>query len=195
MPIVKNQDKPITVGVPVEIDKACNDIREQLAVMPWLERPYLIAERFYRKERGKAFYYPETYVGGDDNKGYARLTPDNDFKGRSFFVIGDGSIDFEPSQYNFIKYQVGIIFSVNLELIDEVKLDQGLFTQELIREVRRILTDTMIYHEFGYEIVKESRDLKRVFREFVLDDIELYNRAPMQCFRFDLLLTLQEECN
>lgn len=195
MSVVKNQDKPITIGSPIEIKKACNEIREELTMLPWLTRPYLIAERFYRKVNNKKFYYPETYVGQGDKEGYARLTPDNDFMGRSFFVVGDGEIDFEPNQYNFITYPVGLIFSVNLSLIDELKLQEGLFTQELIRDVRRILTDTMVNHEFGYKVVRETTDLKRVFREFVLDEIEAYNRAPMQCFRFDLLLTLQEDCN
>ena len=194
MSITKSQDKPITIGAPVEIKKACNDIRVQLSVLPWLERPYLIAERFLRKKNGRAFYYPETYVGVADNNGYARLTPDNDFLGRSFFVVGDGDIDFNEGEYNYITYPVGIVFSVNLKLIDSVKAGEGLFTQELVRDTRRLLTDTESVHDFKYNLIRESTDLKRVFKEFVLDDIELYNRFPLQCFRLDLSLTLQEEC-
>ena len=199
MSITNLQNKPIIVGTPIEIEKAVNEIRLELAKLPWLEKPYFIAHRFFRQKNNRQFVYPETYVkevSTDPKKKYAykRLTPDNDFKGMSFFLVGDESNDFNANKYNYLKYPVGIIFSVNLELIDKAKLDAGIFTQELIRDVRRVLTESMILFDFQYTIDNATRDLRRVFREFVLDDLEAYNRAPMQCFRFDLTIELQEEC-
>lgn len=189
------QDKPIIVGTPVEIEFAVNEIRKELEVLSFIDKPYFIAQRFVRKTNGRTFIYPETYATEKaGSRNYVRLTPDNDYKGMFFFMVGAERNEFVPNQMNYLNYDVGIIFSVNLELINASKLDEGLFTQELIRAVRRLLTDTMINHEFEYTIKSVTRDLKEVYREFVLDEIEQYNRAPLQCFRFDLQIRIQEDC-
>lgn len=195
MSITNLQNKPIVIGSPVEIEFAVNEIRKQLMNLPWIDRPYFIAQRFTREINGKKFLYPETYAPEKPGSiNYQRLTPDNDFKGMFFFWVGTSQNDFEANTRNFIKYPVSIIFSVNLELIDKPKLENGLFTQELIRDARRMLTTTMAIHDFQYTIKSETRDLREVYREFVLDDLESYNRAPMQCFRFDLDVNVQEDC-
>ena len=202
--MVNLQNREIVVESPVEIDKACDDIRKQLATIPWVSHPYHIAQRFYRKDSksGKTFYYPETYVAvstdsGDDNpkNPYHRLTPDIDYTGMFFFYVGDETNDYNTNESNFLTYPVSIIFSANLELIDEEKLKHSLFTQELIRDVRRILTENELRFDFRYKLTKVSRDLRTVYREFVLQDIEEYNRPPIQCFRFDLTITIKELCD
>lgn len=191
------QNKPVIIGSPIEIEFAVNEIRKKLATLDWIDHPYFIAQKFYRKDAtsGRLFIYTETYAPetvGDMR--YKRLTPDNDFKGMFFFMVGDGTNEFEPGQFNFLTHLVSIIFSVNLELINVDKLNAGLFTQELIREARRVLTDEMMNFDFTYEILKETRDLQSCFREFRLDELEQYNRAPMQCFRFDLSIQVREDC-
>jgi len=201
--MTKLQDRPILTNTnPIEIERACNEIRKQLATMTWLSHPYFIAQRFFKKdaETGKRFVYPETYApviendGDFNNKSYHRLTPDNDYSGMCFFMVGKGLNDYNDNEYNFLKHKVGIIFSVNLKLIDEAKLEKGLFTQELIREARRKLTESPVLFDFKYKIESETRDLREVYREFSLDELEKYNRAPLQCFRFDLEVTVEEEC-
>lgn len=189
------QDKPIVTGTPIEIEFAVDEIRKVLANIPWLEYPMFIAQRFTKESNGRKFVYPETYAPETPgSRNYVRLTPDNDFKAMSFFMVGTGKNEFEANERNFITYPTSIIFSVNLELIDKPKLDAGLFTQELIRDVRRLLTTTMNMHLFDYVLKTETRDLREVYREFVLDDLESYNRAPMQCFRLDLDIRIQESC-
>lgn len=192
MSITNLQDKPVIVGSPIEIEFAVNEIRKILADLPWVSHPYFIAQRFYRLKEGKAFYYPETYIG--KGKNYHRLTPDNDYSGMFFFMVGDGDNDFNASEENFITYPVSIIFSANLEKINPTRLNQGLFTQELIRDARWLLTNTMINHDFYYTITAETRDIRRCYREFTLKDIDSYNRAPLQCFRIDLNVIIQEGC-
>ena len=193
------QDKPIVIGTPVEIDRACNLFRLRIAQLPWMSHPYFIAKKFYRKDptTKKQFYYPETYAPNPNTTkkyGYHRLTPDNDYSGMCFFLIGQGKPDYEHNDYNYITYKVSIIFSVNLELIDQAKLEQGIFTRELMRDVRRVITNTRVHVDFGYSILSETDDLKEVYKEFVLDDMQAYNRAPLQCFRFDLDVTIEEDC-
>lgn len=197
MSITKNQNKPIVIGNPVEIEYAVNEIRKVLATMDWITHPYFIAQRFTRAKgtNQRKFSYPETYAPTNSDKtGYHRLTPDNDYKGMFFFMVGTGNVAFEPHGESFLTYPVSIIFSANLQLINESYLNQGLFTQELIRDARRLLTKTLILHDFDYTIKSETREIRDVYREFVLDDLEQYNRAPMQCFRLELDVTIDEEC-
>lgn len=194
------QNKVFEVTNPIEIDKACEDIRQMLKNnISWISHPFHIAQRFLKRDStsGRSFYYPETYVKelNQNNYNYHRLTPDNDYQGMLFFMVGAGRNDFASNQQNFITYPVGIIFSCNLELIDKTKLTtEYLFTQELIRSVRKELTNGMINFDFDYTIVSETRDLRECYREFTLEDIEQYNRAPLQCFRIDLQIRIQEDC-
>lgn len=204
--MINSQDKPITIGTPVEIDKACNQIRILLAGLPWISHPYFIAKRFFRKDptTGKQNIYPETYaVYPEDNDlrnenaktyPYHRLTPDSDYTGMCFFMVGTGTVDFQKNDYNFLDHEVGIIFSVNLELIDPVKLRSGLFTRELMRDARRAISEGVTGFDFEMSITSETDDLQQVYREFRLDEVEQYNRAPLQCFRIDMNIKIEEEC-
>ena len=195
MSITNLQDKPIIIGTPVEIGSAINKIRTALTTIPWLERAYFIAERFQRESNGRKFWFPETYAPtAPGRRDYTRLTPDNDFKGRSFFMVGRGSMEHDDHGENRITYPVGLIVSVNLDLIDSAKLDGGLFTDELIRDVRTLLTANRMKYLFEYKVETETRDLREVFREFSMENIEDYNRAPMQTFRFDMSITIQQDC-
>lgn len=194
--MTKQLDKPIIIGTPVEIESAVNDIREDLSVLPFIDKPFFIAQKFLKKQNGRSLFFPETYAPTRPGEfEYHRLTPDDSIKGMFFFLVGTGSPgSFDPQGENFMTYPVSIIFSVNLKKIDPVKLDNGLFTQELVRDARRILSGSKYDHGFSYELINETRDLQECFKEFVLDDIEAYNRAPMQCFRFNLSVTIQEDC-
>jgi hypothetical protein len=111
-----------------------------------------------------------------------------------FFYVSPEETGFHYKQHTYLKYDVAIIFSCNLSLIDNTKLEAGLFTQELIRDVRKLLRDKMMSFDFEYKIKTITRDLREVYSEFVLDDIEQYNRAPLQCFRVNLELEILEEC-
>lgn len=196
MSTVKLQNKPIVIGTPIEIEFAVNEIRKVLATIPWITHPYFIAQKFATTIDGRRFVYPETYAPTKlGSMEYMRLTPDNDFNGMIFFMVGSGTNDFEANQENFITYPVSIIGSANLKNIDAAKLNAGLFTQELIRDVRRLLTTTMINHNFDYSIESETRDLSEVYREFDLGDLEKYNRAPQQCFRIELSVRIMEDCD
>lgn len=197
----KAQERPIVIGTPVEIGAAINALRVDLNnSFDWITHPYFIAQRFVTKEKTNVFLLPEVYApeqirGTTKTKlNYKQLTPDNDFAGLFFAYIGNGRTLSQDIKENFIQYDVALIFTVNLELIDKDKLAQGLFTRELMSGVRKRLAFTRFNYNFNYDIIQETDDLKTVFREFLIDELEQYNRAPMQCFRFDLKITVQEVC-
>ena len=195
MSITNLQNKVFEIENPIEIDFAVNEIRKLLATLQWVSHPYHIAQRFYKKTEKGGFYYPETFIKKAGGKyEYHPLTPDNDYKGMFFFVVGKGVNDYRANELNFLTYPVSIVFSANLKLIEDARLEKYLFTQELIRSARRLLTDGMMNFDFDYKILSETRDLREVYKEFVLNDIEQYNRAPLQCFRIDLSVRVQEDC-
>lgn len=199
MSIVKLQNKPIVIGTPVEIDDAVNKLRILISGLPWISHPYFIAHRFVSDEHGKKYVYPETYCkdanSDPSNKyPYHRLTADNDYRGMVFFYVSQGRPNTQDLKENYITYNVAAIFSVNLKLIDEVKLNSGIFTRELMSEARRLISLHRFSYEFNYSILSETDDLQEVYKDFRINDLERYNRAPMQCFRFDLQIRIQEDC-
>jgi len=192
------QNKVFEIVNPVEIDAAVEKMRQAFSNLSWLSHPYHIAQRFYKETEKGAFYYPETYISkadGDIKKEpYHRLTPDSDYTGMIFFMVGKSTPGSKGN--DFTNYPVSIIGSANLKKIDPVKLKKYLFTQELIKSIKDIIyNNEESVWDFSVEIISETRDLRETYREFVLDKIESYNRAPLQCFRIDLLVTLQKECS
>lgn len=187
----KLRNPEVTVVNPVEIDLAVEQIRQLMAQMTWLTHPFHIAQRFIEDKDGNKFYYPETYVKSADNKTYHRLTPDNEYKGMLFFYVGKSVNDYSNQT---VEYPVAMIFSCNLEKIDKDKLKNYLFTQELITEARKKINSNIMNFMFDCQIVSEVRDIREVYQEFTLNDIEQYNRLPLQCFRIDLKIKITEEC-
>jgi len=176
---------------PIEIDKAIEYMRMSLSGMEWMTNAYHIANKFIRKEGQMKFYYPETYVGYSNGKyKYHRLTPDNDYKGMVFFIITDENIDD-----NLMTFEVSAIFSANLKLIDDTILKTGNFKQKLIRDARQKLENLKYEIDFDIKINKVHRKLQDVYREFSLDELENYNRLPLQVFRFDMTVTIPEDCD
>jgi hypothetical protein len=197
--LTNQTDIQFDIDNPVEIDKVCNDLRLLLKdKLSWVSHPFHIAQRFFQKKPNDVGYiYPQTYIKNPEDSvpKYITLTPNNGYKGMFFFMVGAGKNDFDTATNNNITWPVSIIFSCNLELIDPTKLkEDGIFTQDLIRSARRVLSEAIYNFDYMYKVVSETRDLREVYREFSLNDLEQYNRLPLQCFRIDLLVTLQEDC-
>jgi len=198
--LTKNRDKVFVPFNPIELDACVESLRTLLAELSWVSHPFHLAQRFYEKtdtvEGPKVFYYPETYIPEttDTNYSYHKLTPDDGYTGMIFFVAGVEKNNYTANQYNYLTIPVAIIFSVNLELINKEKLKKSLFTQELISEARHKLTHGGLGFSFQYKLKSVTRDLKEVYKEFILDDLKQYNRAPLQCFRFELDVIVQESC-
>lgn len=193
MSITQLQDRPIITGTPTGIEAAVDTIRQNLDTLSFIDKAYFIAHRF--KDTDTPYIYPETYVGGSDKK-YHRLTPDAKYMGMLFFMVGDEMAEIKSFQnhYPYLNYDVGIIFSINLDKVNSTLLQTDLFTQSLIEQARRKIIENQIAYNFQISELKITRDLRRIYREFRLDDLQQYNRAPLQCFRIDLKIKIQEKC-
>lgn len=180
---------------PIEIDKAVYNLQLKLDTkLNWLSNSYGRAYRHVEKNQLK-LYFPEVYIGGSKRE-YFRVTPDNDKSGMCFFVVGkEEDYDFEVNHKNYLKWNVGIVFNVNLDLINKPLLDNEIFTQQLIRDVRDVLTMHIGGIGFGLKIKEVVTELREIYKEFNLKEEEEYLRAPMQGFRFNCEITLQEDCS
>lgn len=107
------------------VEKAIKKISTILEPLDFIDQKGWIVEKF-KSEKNK--YYPEIFapkVEGSFN--YDRVTPDNDYKGYFFYVLGDGVASSDDENENLMTYDLGVIFSCNLSKIDPIKLNNGLF--------------------------------------------------------------------
>ena len=197
------QEFDITHSFGIEIDRAVENIRRKLERLSWISEAYGIAISKIDKTTQRR--NPFVYEGGA-TKNYVSAKPDDSKMGTCFFMVGDrhnGGDRYGGGDQAILKYNVGIIFSVNLSLIDAERSNTELFTQELIRDVRNVLRKECIGLGFIVQATKETRSFKEIYREFLpfedkddthLDEGRNFDLAPMQQFRFNLEITLFEEC-
>ena len=178
----------------IEIDKAIYELQTLLDTkLNWLTHSYGRAYRFVEKVE-KRLYIPEIYVGGDKYD-YTRVSPDNDKKGTCFFVVGkEDNYAYETHQVNNLRYKVGIVFWVNLKAINRDLLKNEKFTQNLIRDVRHVLTMQAGGLSFSFKLETVEREFREIYREFNLNEAEDYLRSPYDGFRFNLEMIVQEDC-
>lgn len=179
----------------IEIDKAIYLLQMLLDTnLSWLTNSYGRSYRHIDKSSNR-LYFPEIYIGGDENS-YYRVTPDNDKKGTCFFVVSkEDNYDFEINQSNYLRWDVGIIFWVNLKLINKQLLKTEIFTQNLIRDVRYVLTRKSGGFPFSLKIKTVEREFREIYKEFTLNENEDYLRSPFSGFRFNLEIVMRENCN
>lgn len=179
----------------IEIDKAIYELQILLDTkLNWLTHSYGRAYRFVEKVE-KRLYIPEIYVGGDKFS-YTKVSPDNDKKGTCFFIVGkEENYDYSQHQKNNLRYDVGIVFWVNLKLINEALLKNEVFTQNLIRDVRDVLTMQAGGLSFSFKLKTVEREFSQIYKEFNLKEEEDYLRSPYDGFRFNLELIVQEDCD
>ena len=180
---------------PIEIDLAVLDLQMKLKTnLAWLSHSYGKAYRIDKQGDEKRFILPEVYVGNKDNK-YTLMpvSPDNDKMGSVFFVIEkEKQLTYDIGQ-NFLNWNVGIIFFANMQLINKSFVDVHDFTQNLIKEVRDVLTNKLIgsaYKLTNSEVVREPNE---IFREFILQD-RRFVILPFTAFRFNTSITMKEDC-
>lgn len=181
---------------PIEIDWVVLDLQMKLKTnLSWLSHSYGKAYRIDKQGTEKRFILPEVYIGNTDGKySLMPVTPDNDKKGIVFFVIDkEKQLTNDINSQNFLSWNVGIVFWANLEFINESFAKNQDYTQNLIKEVRDILTNEIIGSGYNLSISEVAREHNEIFREFLLQD-RRYVIMPFTAFRFNVTITLKEEC-
>lgn len=177
---------------PVFIDAAIAEIQAKLGTLSWLThsfgRSYAKVEMSSGEERIAPFVY----------KSQAEYLPvefNDNLQAQSFFEVGNQTpINYEPNQKNFYEVPIGVIFWANLKKIDSVKGDSYYFAEQLKEDVRLLLTN-MLPKVSQFEIEEIIEDQDEIFDEYTFEQKQKqYFSYPYVAFKFELLLTLQDDC-
>lgn len=196
MILLQNPNMPVPTNA-VEIDAAILDIKAHLeAGLTWLTNGYGRTYKNLDARNGTTVFYPEAYLGEQNNSHrYINLSPDNDKQGQCFFyVVRETISQFQPGMYSFLSYDTAILFSVNMELINDALLQTEIYQQILVAQVRDVLTRQLIGS--SYQLTVNSVDFlfETVFSEFDLADAQQLEKAPLSHFRFNVTIQLPEAC-
>lgn len=188
-----NPSIPIATSL-VGIDRVVNDMQMKLDTnLLWLTNAYGRMKRGVKTEKKGVVFYPEIYIGED---GFTRVTPDSKKKGMVYFVVEkEENPDFVPNEYNYLTYKIGMVFWVNLKLINPALIVTEDFTQNLIEEARHVCTRLMFGGGYKLSLTTIEREFREIYKEFpTMDETQDYHRAPYSGFRINGTLQMQEDC-
>ena len=194
MTSLQNPVLPIPTN-PVDIDRVIVDLQLVLSTnLSWLTHAYGRTYKLVDQTKGQTLYLPEVYLGGADlSKRYFAITPDNDKQGQSFFLVRRLSVD---SDEWFVKgrlnYDVDLVFSVNLALINDALLETELFTANLESQIRAVLRSN-VGKGYRLELQEVFYDSKDIWNGLSVE-IATIEKAPLQHFRIKCSISLDEQC-
>ena len=196
MILLQNPNMPVPTNA-VEIDAAILDIKAHLETgLSWLTNGYGRTYKNLDARNGTTVFYPEAYLGEQNNSHrYINISPDNDKQGQCFFYVVKETISqFQPGMYSYLSYDTAIIFSVNMELINDALLQTEIFQQILVAQVRDVLTRQLLGSAYQLSITSVDFLFENVYSEFDLADAQQLEKAPLSHFRFNCTIQLPETC-
>jgi len=178
---------------PIFIDYSIAELQTLLGGIPWLTHCF---GRSYAKEETRSGYLtkqPFVYKGSAE---YLPVQFNDNLQAQSFFEVGSQTIvgDFMPFSINFYNVPLSVVFWANLKKIDSTKGASYYFAEQLKKDVRDLLRGSMLQ---GAKIVIESIDenIDEIFSKYTFEQIDRqYFSYPYVAFKFNLTLTIQEEC-
>ncbi|MDB4278968.1 LamG domain-containing protein, partial [Deltaproteobacteria bacterium] len=196
MILLQNPSIPTQVNA-VEIDKAILDINSELSTrLSWITHAYGRAYKNLDITNGERLYFPEVYLGKQNGSfRYTNISPDNDKTGQCFFLVRRETItQYQQGMYNFLNYDVAIIFSVNMKLINETLTETDIYQQLLIAQVRDVLTRKILGKNYNIVLNNIEYLFEDVYREFNLSEQSTMEKSPLSHFRINMSLSIPEAC-
>lgn len=196
MILLQNPNIPTQVNA-VEIDKAIVDINAELNTrLSWITHAYGRAYKNLDITNGSRVYFPEVYLGKQNGSyRYANISPDNDKTGQCFFIVRRETISqYQQGMYNFLNYDVSIIFSVNMELINATLTETDIYQQVLVSQVRDVLTRQILGKNYNIVLNNIEYLFEDVFRDFELTEQSTMEKSPLSHFRVNMSLSIPEAC-
>lgn len=196
MILLQNPNVPTSLN-PVEIDSAIIDIKTELeSGLTWLTNGYSRAFKNLDITNGERVYFPEVYLGKQNGSyRYTNISPDNDKQGQCFFYVRRETIsEYQTGMYSFLNYDVALIFSVNMELINATLTETDVFQQVLVAQVRDVLTRQILGKSYVLKVNTVEFLFEDVFREFNLSEQSTMEKSPLSHFRFNISVKMPEKC-
>ena len=196
MILLQNPNIPTQVNA-VEIDKAIIDINSELSTrLSWITHAYGRAYKNLDITNGERVYFPEVYLGKQNGSfRYTNISPDNDKTGQCFFLVRRETVsEYQQGMYNFLNYEVAIIFSVNMKLINETLTETDIFQQVLVAQARDVLTRKILGKNYNIVLNNIEYLFEDVYREFNLSEQSTIEKSPLSHFRVNMSLSIPEAC-
>lgn len=185
---------------PVTVDKAIQDLQNFLgSKLSWLSHPFGRAYRNVKENDRRSFYVPEVFISDSiQGRDYFDPRPNDNITSGCFFEVGSSNpVDYTERAYNFYDISLSIIFWANLEKIDKAKASNYHFTEEMIKDVLRVLTRERIgaVAEFQLTINEVQREFDEVFSKYSFGELETqYMKHPYTAFKVNITINQLEEC-
>jgi len=178
---------------PVFIDATIAELQTLLGSITWLT--YSFGRSYVKEEMrsGELTKQPFVYKGSAE---YLPVQFNDNLQAQSFFEVGSQTIvgDFDQFTVNYYSVPISIIVWANLKKIDGAKGANYYFAEQLKKDVRDKLRNAML---IGARVVIKSIDenLNEIFSNYTFEQIEKqYFSYPYVAFKFNLELTIEEEC-
>jgi hypothetical protein len=163
--------------------------------LDWLENAMGRAYILNKQQSNKvAVFRPFVWQGGA-NQDYHEPLPDNDKKGSSYFIVKPTS--YRNQQFGRLPSKdidVSIIFTVNLKMIDPVRILTENFTRHLILDVEKVISEKLLGKPYRVEIESMTDVFEEVFRESDIDTLQGKAFGKMNYFRFDTVVKFDPSC-
>lgn len=196
MILLQNPNIPVAVD-PIEIDAVIQDLQTKFdANISWLSHPYGRVYRNVDSTTGGTLFFPEAYLGVQNGSyRYVKLTPDNDKIGQClFYVLSETVGQYQAGQNNLLTFNVAILFSVNMKLLNESLLATDYYQQNLISQIRDFLTRKNLGTSYNLVIDNVQHRFEQVFAEFDVENTKGIDLSPLTHFRINCTIQTREQC-
>jgi len=139
-------------------------------------------------------FLPEVYLGTTQNK-YFSATPDNDKVGQSIFVLGTETLpNYQLGFFGYLEYEMSILFTANLKLIDSTLLETEDFTEHLIADVRQSIIRNLLGKAYRVTIDNVVRGFENTYSDFDIANDRGISYLPLTHFRLNCTVQVKEDC-
>lgn len=177
---------------PVMIDRAFACLQDSLAKnIGWLDYAFGRAQRLVTLRDRVNYYYPGVHISKNE---YVNVLPGEELGNRTFFFVEDPqAISYNPRMYNLITAPFSLVCWYDLRKIFPNGAERN--TEEIKRQLLRVLTDTTMPRGTRIELAKIYEQAENIFKGYSLREIDTqYLMQPYAGIRIDGFLMYREEC-
>tara|TARA_Y100001938_G_scaffold148039_1_gene230666 strand:- start:152 stop:739 length:588 start_codon:yes stop_codon:yes gene_type:complete len=189
-----NPNVPIPPN-PVFVDALIGKLQTLFGSLSWLTHSF---GRSYIKKTnrdGQEFSEPWVY---QSNGNYYSVEFNDNLQAMSFFEVGTQTLngEFERNITNYYDVELGVIFWVNLKKINSTKGANYYFTEELKKDVRNKLTNS-IPTGVVLSINSIEENIDDIFANYSFNQLDQkdFFSYPYASFKFNLTATINESCS
>ena len=179
---------------PVFIDALIGKLQTLFGSLSWLTHSF--GRSYIKKTNRNGEEFAEPWVYRSNGEYYSVEFNDN-LQAMSFFEVGTQTIngDFESNATNYYNVELGVIFWVNLKKINSTKGANYYFTEELKKDIRNKLTNSI---PLGVVLSIDSieEDIDEIFSNYSFNQLDQkdFFSYPFAGFKFNLTATIAENC-